>query len=84
MTESRVAAGRRRADDAKRLLAGVAVVGFAAALLLARAAHPGHAAHASPTPTASLSGQQSDDDFFASPSTLTPSTATPQVQTGVS
>ena len=87
MTGSRVADGRRLADDAKRLLTGLAVAGFVAALLLARAAHPGHAAHTGSTP--STSATTTDDtsgyDFFGgSSSTISPGSGDPQVQSGVS
>jgi hypothetical protein len=43
---SRIDRARARAGAAKRALAVGSVVAFAVTMLLARAAHPGHAAHA--------------------------------------
>ena len=49
--ETRLDSARRRAGTAKRILTTVAAAGFVAALLLARASHPGHASQ----PASSLS-----------------------------
>ena len=49
---ARLDPARRRAAAAKRALAAATVVGFAVALGLARASHPGHNAAASTTSTA--------------------------------
>jgi hypothetical protein len=81
--ETRLDSARRRAGTAKRALGGAAAVGFVAALLLARASHPGHVAQPS---SGSGSGggsviapAQSEDDG-GSGSYFTP----PQVSTHVS
>lgn len=95
-SESRLAPARQRVTSAKRALALTALAGFAAALVLARLAHPG-AAQTSPgspsTPTASESEQsdnvESDDAFFGDPQ-IAPagegdsSTTQPDARTSVS
>jgi hypothetical protein len=85
--ESRLEPARRRAGTAKRALTGAAAVGFVAAILLARASHPGHATPASGSGSVSSSGSspelvispsegESDDSGFFGQA--------PQVQTHVS
>jgi hypothetical protein len=65
---ARLHPARRRAATAKRALAGATIVGFAVALGLARASHPGHHATPSTAPTAgddssASSSDQNGDDF---------------------
>jgi hypothetical protein len=72
---SRLEQARRRAAGAKRALAVGSAVAFAVTMLLARAAHPGHAAHAQTTSSV-VTGTSSDDDEVG--------TAVPQVTTHVS
>jgi hypothetical protein len=75
---SRIDQARARAGAAKRALAVGSAVAFAVTMLLARAAHPGHSAHAQTTSsavTSSSSSTSSDDDSF---------TVAPQVSTHVS
>lgn len=74
---SRLDQARRRAAGAKRALAVGSAVAFAVTMLLARAAHPGHAAHAQTTSSAvtSSSSESSDDGSV---------TVVPQVATHVS
>jgi hypothetical protein len=88
---SRIEAARRRAAGAKRFALGAAGVGFLAALLLARAGHPGQSTSSSgsvqPQATQSQvqqSQSESDDAFDSGSASIAPSTATPQVQTNVS
>jgi hypothetical protein len=77
--ESRLERARRRAGRAKRVLTGAAVVGFAAALMLARVSHPGHAAPtAGSTSSAVIAPTVGDDDGGGSVAQL------PQIQTHVS
>jgi hypothetical protein len=70
---TRLEHARRRATGAKRALAAASAVGFAVTMLLARAAHPGHAAHVQTTSAAVTSA----------PSTSS-TTVVPQVSTHVS
>jgi hypothetical protein len=65
---------RRRAAGAKRALAVGSAVAFAVTMLLARAAHPGHAAHAQTTSSTVTSTSSGDDSV----------TIVPQVSTHVS
>ena len=74
---SRLDAARRRAAGAKRALAVGSAVAFAVTMLLARAAHPGHAAHTQTTSSA-VTSTSSDDDGGGSV------TVVPQVSTHVS
>jgi hypothetical protein len=77
--ESRLEPARRRSRTAKRALTGAAAVGFAAALLLARVSHPGHASPASSSPSSSssvIAPVDEGDDGLA--------VQAPQVQTHVS
>jgi hypothetical protein len=75
---SRLERARRRAGRAKRALTGAAVVGFAAALMLARVSHPGHATSTSgSTSNAVIAPAVSDDDGGSV-------AQVPQVQTHVS
>jgi hypothetical protein len=71
---SRLDQARRRAAGAKRALAVGSAVAFAVTMLLARAAHPGHAAHAQTTSSAVTSTSADDDSV----------TVVPQVSTHVS
>ena len=89
--ESRIEAARRRAAGAKELAVAVAVAGFIAALLLARAGHPGHAKSSSGSSGSSQSSSRSqsqsgDDGFDFGSSSAAPSTGGggTQAQTGVS
>jgi hypothetical protein len=74
---SRIEQARARAGAAKRGLVVGSAVAFAVTMLLARAAHPGHTAHAQTTSSAvtSSSSESSDDDNV---------TVVPQVSTHVS
>jgi hypothetical protein len=74
---SRIEQARARAGAAKRRLVVGSAVAFAITMLLARAAHPGHTAHAQTTSSAvtSSSSESSDDDNV---------TVLPQVSTHVS
>jgi hypothetical protein len=56
---SRIDQARRRAAGAKRALAAGSAVAFAVTMLLARAAHPGHAAHVQTNSTAVTSSPSS-------------------------
>jgi hypothetical protein len=84
--ESRLDTARRRAGTAKRALTGAAAIGFVAALLLARASHPGHAqatpTQASTSGTAGHTGYSYDDG--SSNSDGYGHYQAPQVQTHVS
>jgi hypothetical protein len=51
---SRLDQARRRAGAAKHALAAASAVGFVVALLLARSAHPGHAAHVQTSSSSSV------------------------------
>jgi hypothetical protein len=88
-TTTRLAAARRRASLAKRVLAAGSAVAFAVAFLLARASHPGQTSSPSSAGTDGSQVQESeseseDDGFtFGTPS-VAPSTGTPQAQTHVS
>jgi hypothetical protein len=75
---SRLEQARARAAGAKRALAVGSAVAFAVTMLLARAAHPGHTAHAQTTSSAvtSTSSESSDDDGSVA--------VVPQVSTHVS
>jgi hypothetical protein len=73
----RIEQARRRAAGAKRALAVGSAVAFAVTMLLARAAHPGQAAHAQTTSSA-VTSTSSDDDGGGSV------TVVPQVSTHVS
>jgi hypothetical protein len=84
---SRIEAGRRRAEAAKRGVAVVAAAGFVAAVLLARVSHPGQAATGSTATTGSSSADEGTEDggFSFDQGSFGPSTsAAPQVQTHVS
>jgi hypothetical protein len=72
---SRIDQARARAGAAKRALAVGSAVAFAVTLLLVRAAHPGHTAHAQTTSSA-VTSTESDDDGSV--------TVVPQVSTHVS
>jgi len=64
--KTRLDSSRRRAGTAKRALGGASAVGFVAALLLARASHPGHAAQPSGSVSSGegtvIAPTQSEDD----------------------
>jgi hypothetical protein len=87
---SRIDAARKRASGLKRVLVAVAAIAFVGAGVLARATHPGQATTRSRSTSLPASTQtpsyesgdqsESDDGGFA----IAPSTAQPQVQTGVS
>ena len=82
---SRIEEARQRASVAKQAAVALAVAGFLAVLLLARASHAGTSSVSSTSSsTPSTSSTQSSDGFdYGSPS-VAPSTATPQAQTSVS
>jgi len=81
---ARLEPARRRAAAAKRALAVASGVGLVAALLLGRASHPGRTSSSTPATTSGLS-QSNDDSFgFEDGGSFAPSTAVPQVQSGVS
>jgi len=73
---SRIAQARARAGAAKRALAVGSAVAFAVTMLLVRAAHPGHAAHAQTTSSSAVTSTESDDGGSV--------TVVPQVSTHVS
>ena len=77
---TRLEHARHRAVGAKRALVVGSAAAFAVTMLLARAAHPGHTAHAQTTSSVvtSTSSESSDDDGSAA---LVP---VPQVSTHVS
>jgi hypothetical protein len=80
---ARLEPARRRAAAAKRVLAVASGAGLVAALLLGRASHPAGASSSTPAATPGIS--QSDDDSFGfDDGSFAPSTAVPQVQSGVS
>jgi hypothetical protein len=86
---SRIEEARQRASVAKQAAVALAVAGFLAVLLLARASHAGtnnvsSTSGSTPSPSSTDSSTQSSDGFdYGSPS-VAPSTATPQAQTSVS
>ncbi len=82
---SRIEEARQRASAAKQAAVALAVAGFLAVLLLARASHAGTSSVSSTSSsTPSTSSTQSSDGFdYGSPS-VAPSTATPRAQTSVS
>ena len=73
---TRLEHARRRAAGAKRALTAASAVGFVVAMLLARSAHPGHAAHAQ----TSSAGLTTSSAPSSAPSSLT----VPDVTTHVS
>jgi hypothetical protein len=77
---SRLEEARRRAGGAKRALAAGAAVGFAVTMLLVRAAHPGHTAHAQTT-SAVVTSTASDEEDDSGGAAVT---VVPQVSTHVS
>ena len=85
----RIVEARTRAAMAKRAIALITVTGFAAVLVLARAAHPGHttASHA-PSSSGSPVGQSSDEESgnfgFGSGSIAPAQNVAPSVQTHTS
>jgi hypothetical protein len=81
-TNARLEPARRRAATAKHVLAVASGVGLVAALLLGRASHPGRASSSTPATTSGIS--RSDDSFGFDGGSFAPSTAQPQVQSGVS
>jgi hypothetical protein len=80
---ARLEPARRRAAAAKRVLAVASGAGLVAALLLGRASHPGRASSSTPATTPGIS-QSEDDSFGFDDGNFVPSTAVPQVQSGVS
>jgi hypothetical protein len=82
---SRIEEARQRASVVKQAAVALAVAGFLAVLLLARASHAGTSSVSSTSSsTPSTSSSQSSGGFdYGSPS-VAPSTATPQAQTSVS
>ena len=93
-TTTRLGRARRRAAGAKRGLAAVTVAGFVGALLLGRESPPGRtsspsgvAGGSATTATTTTTQSDGEDDFFgfdSGPSSLSPSTDQPQVQSSVS
>jgi hypothetical protein len=82
---SRIAEARRRAADTKQAALALAVAGFLAIALLARASHPGHASSAAGTSTGSPAVVQSEDDGLSfQGGQLAPSGGSTGAQTGVS
>jgi hypothetical protein len=83
----RLAAARRRASLAKRGAVATAAAAFVAALLLARASHPGQGAPLSPSQDGSQAKgtTQTQDQFDFGSGSIAPSNGgTPQAQTNVS
>jgi hypothetical protein len=80
---ARLEPARRRAATAKRVLAVASGAGLVAALLLGRASHPGRTSSSNPA-TTSGGISQSADSFGFDDGDFAPSTAVPQVQSGVS
>lgn len=68
---SRIDQARARAGAAKRALAVGSTVAFAVTMLLARAAHPGHATHAQSTPSAVTSAPSDDGSVTVAPQVST-------------
>ena len=92
-TTTRLGRARKRAAGAKRGLAAVTAAGFVAALLLGRESHPGRTSSQSgmagngSTTTTTVTESDDQDQFFGFDSgapSMAPSTAVPQVQSGVS
>jgi hypothetical protein len=83
-TNARLEPARRRAATAKHVLAVASGVGLVAALLLGRASHPSRASSSIPATTSGVSQSESDDSFGFDGGSFAPSTAQPQVQSGVS
>ena len=93
-TTTRLGRARQRAAGAKRGLAAVTVAGFVGAMLLGRESHPGRtsspsgvAGGSATTATTTTTQSDGEDDFFgfdSGPSSLSPSTDQPQVQSSVS
>jgi hypothetical protein len=83
---TRVAAARQRVSLTKRALAYGSAAAFVAALLLARAAHPGQpgASSLSPGVTTQTQETEQEDDFGFGTGSVMPSTGAPQVQSSVS
>jgi hypothetical protein len=81
---ARLEPARRRAAAAKRVLAVASGAGLVAALLLGRASHPGRTSSSTPAATSGISQSESDDSFGFDDGDFAPSTAVPQVQSGVS
>jgi len=90
---TRLGRARKRAAGAKRGLAAVAAAAFVGALLLGRESHPGRSSSTSGVAggatTATPTVPRSDDDgdvfgFDSGSSSIAPSTAVPQVRSGVS
>ncbi len=83
---TRVAAARQRVSLTKRALAYGSAAAFVAALLLARAAHPGQPGASSPSPGVTTQTQETEqeDDFGFGTGSVTPSSGAPQVQSSVS
>jgi hypothetical protein len=87
--EGRIESARRRSLTAKRTLAGVSAAAFVAALLFARASHPGQAATSqssgASTGSSGATQSQSDDSFGFDSGSIAPSAgSSPDVQTNVS
>jgi hypothetical protein len=86
----RIVEARTRAATAKRAIAVASVTGFLAALVLAKAAHPGHVTASRPStsngPSTGQSSVESDDDFgFGSGSIAPPAqNVAPSVSTHTS
>jgi hypothetical protein len=86
LASSRIQEARRRALGAKRAAVALAAAGFVAVLVLARSGHPGQSSASSGSSgSGTQAGEEGNDDGldFGSGS-VSPSTATPQVQTSVS
>jgi hypothetical protein len=82
---SRIEQARLRASGAKWALVAGAAASFVAAAGLARVSHPGEHASPSTASSASISDEESDDNFEFDGGTISSSSgAGPNVQTNVS
>ena len=81
---SRIQEARRRAGDAKRTALVLAAAGFLAVVLLARESHPAGSASAGSGTSANAPTSRAGDDFDFGSGSLSPSNATPHVQTSTS
>ena len=82
VTPSRSQEARRRAGDAKRTALVLAAAGFLAVVLLARESHPAGSASSGSGTSANAPASRAGDDFGSG--SLSPSNATPHVQTSTS
>jgi hypothetical protein len=80
---SRIQVARRRAADAKRTALVLAAAGFLAVVLLARESHPASSSTGSGA-SSNAPASRGDDGFDFGSGSVSPSNATPDVQTTTS